>query len=272
VTTRDDISQPSIPPAPPPPLPRQSRSQWEGNPRWLVAVLGIFLIVLLAAYWYGIPLVASVVARQVPASLTESLSSQVLAILDSQVFTPSEISRTRQDAIRSEFRRLDFDDAASGGQYQIVFRKSDQIGANAVALPSGIIVVTDALVTLAADDREILGVLAHEAGHVEGRHGLRNLLQNSLVGLLLAWILGDVSTLAAAAPRAFIEAGYSRDLEREADAFAVNVLRRNGIAVRHFADMLRRLDQAGGVSDSGGFQYLSSHPATSERLRRLETQ
>ena len=40
----------------------------------------------------------------------------------------------------------------------------------ALALPGGIIVVTDDMVNLAANDPELLAVLAHEMGHLRGRH------------------------------------------------------------------------------------------------------
>jgi predicted Zn-dependent protease len=231
----------------------------------------VAILVLIAAYRYGIPLLAGLVATQVPASLTERLSSEVLGVLDAQVFTESGIPKVRQDRIESAFRRLDLPEGVPRDRYRILFRRSDQLGANAVALPSGLIIVTDGLVNVAADDREILGVLAHEAGHVDQRHGLRLVLQNSLLGVLIAWFIGDLSTLAAAAPAALIEANYSRELEREADAFAVDVLRMNGIAVRHFGDILRRLEQESGSGTPAAFQYLSSHPATSERLKRLES-
>ena len=245
-------------------------SQWEGSLHWVVAGAVMFLLLLVAGYRYGIPFVAGVVARQVPASWTERLSTEVLGVLDARMFTASAIPQPRQEAIESAFRRLDLPDGTPRERYRILFRKSELLGANAVALPSGAIVVTDELVMLAADDREILGVLAHEAGHVDRRHGLRNVLQNSLVGLVIAWFIGDVSTIAAAAPTALIEANYSRELEREADAFAVNVLRTNGIPVRHFGDILRRLEKESGSEGSDAFQYLSSHPATSERLERLD--
>ena len=98
------------------------------------------------------------------------------------------------------------------------------------------------------------------------------MLQNSIVGLVVAWFIGDVSTIAAAAPAALLQANYSRELEREADAYAMQVLRANDIPVRHLADILRRLDAESGLSDaSGALGYLSSHPATSERLQQLDT-
>lgn len=250
--------------------PPSAVSQWEGSLRWVAVAAVVFVLVLIAAYRYGIPLVAGVVARQVPTSVTQRLSAEVIGVLDNQVFTPTEIPQARRQAIEAEFRRLELPDGTPRDRYRILFRKSELLGANAVALPSGAIVVTDELVTLAEDDREILSVLAHEAGHVDRRHGLRNVLQNSLVGMLVAWFIGDVSTIAAAAPTALIQANYSRELEREADAFAIDVLRRNGIALRHFGDILRRLEKESGSEGSDAFQYLSSHPATSERLQRLE--
>ena len=247
-------------------------SQWEGSLRWIWAGAVAFLLVLFLGYKYGVPAAAGVVADNVPAAATRRLSAEVLTILDRQMFAPTEVPEERRDAIARAFSRLDLPSRVHGAEYTILFRKSELLGANAVALPSGTIVVTDGLVALAQDDRELLGVLAHEAGHVDRRHGLRNVLQNSIVGLAVAWFIGDVSTIAAAAPTALIQASYSRELEREADAYAVEVLRANDIPVRHLADILRRLeDKTGRDNVPGPLEYLSSHPATAERLQRLET-
>ena len=129
-----------------------------------------------------------------PAAATNRLSTEVLAILDGQIFTPSALPLERRQELDAAFRRLKMPRGESAS-YQLAFRKSDVVGANALALPSGTIVVTDDLVALAEDDRELIGVLAHEAGHVDHRHGLRNMLQNSMVGLLVAWFIGDISSI-----------------------------------------------------------------------------
>ncbi|RPI52540.1 MAG: M48 family metallopeptidase, partial [Acidobacteria bacterium] len=183
-------------------------SQWEGSPWWIGAGGAVFILLLVAAYLYGIPMLARVVADRIPDVATHRLSTEVLAVLDGQIFTDSALSRARQQQLDAAFRRLEMPGGA-GPSYQLVFRKSDVIGANAMALPSGTIVVTDDLVALAEDDRELIGVLAHEAGHVDHRHGLRNMLQNSMVGLIVAWFIGDISSIAAAAPTALLEASYS---------------------------------------------------------------
>ena len=248
-------------------------SQWDGPPTSLivsVAVIGgLFLAVCILTYVYGIPMLAQAVANRIPHSAMEGLSAETLASLDRSVFTSTAIAADRRAVLETAFAKLTLPPGAQ--KYRLVFRKSDEIGANAMALPSGTLIVTDGLVALAKDDREILGVLAHEAGHVDRRHGLRGILQNSLIGLLIAMVVGDLSSLAAAAPAALLEASYSRELEREADAYAVQILHQNGISVSHFSNMLRRLDESSGNSRvPGALSYLSSHPATSERLAALD--
>jgi Zn-dependent protease with chaperone function len=242
-------------------------SQWEGSVRWIVASAIAFVIMIWAGYRYGLPAAASFVADRLPQAAVDTVGSHVLAVLDRTVFSPSEISDTRQAHLMIRFEELRLPGETASRQHQILFRRADAIGANAMALPSGEIVLTDALVALARDDRELLAVLAHEAGHVQERHGIRHLLQNSVVSLLITWYVGDVGTIAAAAPTALLQAKYSRDFEREADDYAASSLRDNGIAVEHLADILRRIEESHGGSSAAS--YLSSHPATTERMQRL---
>ena len=236
----------------------------------MIAALLVCVAMVIAAYVYGIPITARMAADRFPVSILARVDTETLAALDRQVFAPSALPLDRQDAIARAFRALKRPEGERAPS-NLVFRKSDAIGANAMALLGGTIVVTDALIALARDDREILGVLAHEAGHVAGRHVLRGVVQDSLVSMLLALVIGDVSALAAAASSSVLEASYSRDLEREADAYAIAMLTMNGIPLKCLADMLRRLDSAAGASGMpSALRYLSTHPATEERIRQLE--
>lgn len=246
-------------------------SRWERHRGWIAAATVTFVVVLFLAYRYGVPAVADAVATRLPAVALDQIGRHTLNILDKTVFEASTTPAARQEAIVAAFGRV----RLPGGlppSHHIVFRNSHALGANALALPSGVIIVTDGLVTLAKDDREILGVLAHEAGHVEQRHGIRQLLQNSAITLFVAWYVGDVSSLVASAPTVLLQAKYSRDFEREADAYAAEVLRANGVSLGHLADILERLESqrpSGRAPRSVNPDYLSSHPTTAERLRRL---
>ena len=242
-------------------------SAWEESRRWIAASAVAFVLIVWAGYRVGLPAAAAFVATRLPDAAVNSIGSHVLAVLDRTVFEPSAVSETRQAHLMIKFEALRLPGETDRWQHQILFRRSSTLGPNALALPSGEIVLTDEIVSLARDDRELLAVLAHEAGHVQARHGIRHLLQNSVVALLITWYVGDVGTLAAAAPTAVLQAKYSRDFEREADDYAARSLRDNGIGVEFLADMLLRLEQSHGAGASAS--YLASHPATEERLQRL---
>jgi Zn-dependent protease with chaperone function len=199
-----------------------------------------------------------------------TVSRQTLALLDRAVFSPSKLPTTRRDQVLERFSRLT--SSRSPIPLRLEFRASEPLGANALALPNGTIIVTDDLVRLAAHDDEIVAVLAHEAGHVEERHGLRNVIQSSVVSILVSWYLGDVNAIVAAAPAVLMEAKYSRDLEREADDYAAELLRAKGLPATLLADMLQKLedDRSGRGRDSDATAYLSSHPSTRERIERLQ--
>ena len=252
-----------------------------------LAFLALFLTVALVAglVKYGIPAAARRVAFSLPPATEAALGRKTMEILDQLVFTSSQLPDERKRAVTGLFQDI-VRDLPERRAMRLEFRASEKIGANAFALPSGIIVVTDGLVNLALHDEEIAGVLAHETGHLENRHALRHVLQNSGTALVIALITGDitsVSSFSAGLPTALIEAKYSRDFEIEADDAAVAFLRRRGIPVHFYADMLRRLEEehdkkgpkgekgekAGKGDGSSVTDFLSTHPVTRERIERV---
>ncbi|ANA39385.1 M48 family metallopeptidase [Geobacter anodireducens] len=254
--------------------------RWEKSLPRALAALVLTVAVIAAFVTYGIPALARKAAFAIPPSTEESLGREGLALLDRMVFTPSQLPDARRRELTRLFARMTRELSYAGG-YRIEFRRSDRLGANALALPSGIIVVTDGLVTLAKNDDEIVAVLAHEMGHVRNRHALRHILQNSATGLLLATITGDitsVTSLSAGLPTALVDARFSRGFEVEADDAAVEYLRGKRIPLSRYADVLARLERdhqrrAGEGEDRKKERslsdYFSTHPATDERIRRF---
>lgn len=245
---------------------------WERSWRKAIAALAIVLVAGVVGYVYGLPALARSAADNLPASALDSLSHQMQRILDWQFFAPSKLPYERRAALLELFDGLTLPGDIKA-RLQLNFRSAESIGANAMALPSGAVFITDELVELTKDDRVLVAVLAHEAGHVEKRHGLRQVIQGSVVGVLVTWYLGDVSALGAAAPTALLNAKYSRDLEREADAYAAQVLRMNGLPPSLLADALELIEKAhGGKGGGKAASYVSSHPATDERLAWIRAQ
>ena len=236
------------------------QSRWRGA---VIALIGLIAF-LFVAYRWVLPAGAEYAALQVPLAWEERLGREATAFVEKRIFSPTQLPSERRDALIDRFDAIA---PENGRDYAIRFRAS-KIGPNALALPGGVIYMTDALVELAPDDDAVLGVLAHELGHIEQRHLMRRLFSNAAVGAAAAVLFGDVSTVLAALPALLIDLDYSRAMEREADLYAVERLRANGIPTGSLATLFERMQQA---HDKRGSQsewpaYLSTHPPTPERI------
>lgn len=250
--------------------------------RWLHRLEASWALVLLATVvlggfcWvtiqFALPAAARRVAFALPADLTRQLGEQTLTAMDKSMLEPTKLTHERQLELRKKFAEF-LAGAKDATPYQIEFRAAPGMGANAFALPSGAIVITDELVQLAKDDRELIGVLAHECGHIQHRHTLRSVLQNSAVFVVVALVTGDVSSATAfgsALPTFLLQSQFSRSFEREADAYAIEKMRAGGIDPGFLADALQRLaDSHGGEPDSRLLGYLRTHPPTPERIETV---
>jgi predicted Zn-dependent protease len=148
---------------------------------------------------------------------------------------------------------------------------------NAFALPTGQLYVTRGLLGLANDSSELASVLSHEMAHVLARHAAireEQARQTELIGSVTD-LLGEpqAGTLALARSKLAL-AGFSRAQEFEADGIGVGIAARAGYdpygAARLLSSMGRNGDlRAGGHgSDAAGSpDFLSSHPATPERVK-----
>jgi Zn-dependent protease with chaperone function len=240
--------------------------------RWRTALVaaGVLIVFIAVGIRWGIPVVAKRLADAVPAELAYDLGKSTLAILDRSVLEPSKLEEPRKAELVREFQSM----ARQYPELPLHLHFRNGLGANAFALPDGTVVVTDDLVDLAKDDREIMAVLAHEIGHVHFRHSLRVALESSSIAMLVSAYLGDIgqiSTLSASLPAAYAQAHYSREHETEADGFAFEYMTKAGIAPHYFADILEKLEQknTGGKKQDDGTAYLASHPPTAERIRRF---
>ncbi|MDR3086865.1 MAG: M48 family metallopeptidase, partial [Azoarcus sp.] len=233
-----------------------------------------------AGYRWGLPWGAKVLAPHVPVSAMRPISDEAMEFLDKKWFQPSRLSEERRQKLQDGFRALAAADpllAAYGDRLSLNFRASPKLGPNALALPDGQIVLLDELVNLEMNDEEILAVLCHELGHLSKRHSIRLLIQSSVVGLVTAGLFGDVSYIAATVGAVLLSSNYSRDMEIEADDYAADTLRVQGKSPALLAAALEKLDAfhraAARKDDEDSKEYpdwFSSHPASTERIRRLQ--
>lgn len=227
------------------PRPEGLAHRLESNLKVVFAAFAGLIVAGVLGQVYGIPWLAREVAYRIPPELEADIATQGMKELDKYLFKPSALPKERQETLRALFTELS---AGSRIPARIEFRDGEHIGANAFALPGGVVVMTDQLESLLKeDDGRIAAVLAHEIGHLEHRHGARHILQDSLTALVASALLGDVSGisgLVATLPALVTHTANSRDFEREADTFAYGVLRRSGRSPRLLGEALTALEKA----------------------------
>jgi Zn-dependent protease with chaperone function len=242
---------------------------------YVLLALSLLLLFLWGSMSYGVPWAAKMIAYRLPPSILSYAGDQTIDILDRSVFDPSELDINTRTAVMEHFQPVI--GAHAGYALEIVFRKGGLIGPNAFALPSGTIVFTDEMIHLAENNDELSAVLVHEIGHIIHRHGMRTLIQDSILGFILLAITGDVSgssELFLGLPVMLTELAYSREFEREADEYALTYMRANNISPAHFVSLMRRIDDRKPSGTEPGYEkwanYLSTHPLTGERLKAFE--
>ncbi len=160
--------------------------------------------------------------------------------------------------------------------YKVTMLNSQSI--NAFALPTGQLYVTRGLVALANDESELASVLAHEMGHVIAHHAAireEQARQTALVNRVVSDVISDPEEGALALAKSKLAlASFSRAQEFEADAIGIGIASRAGYdpygAVRFLTSMEHNSElkpqQSGAAIDPRAPDFLSSHPATPERI------
>lgn len=217
--------------------------------RWpvLLGVTAAAVIGLTLFYRYGTPWAATQLTRFVPLGWETSVAENVLKQMDEGTLKPSQLPKERQQQLQARFNTLVQQAPATLHRYaqynpplSLEFRSG--MGANAFALPGGKIVMTDGIVKAAADkglpDDALVGVLAHEIGHVVHRHTTRMVVEQGVLNVGLGLALGDVSAIVSTGASVMTGLAYSRSHEREADCYAIALMRHTALPTAPMGKLL----------------------------------
>jgi predicted Zn-dependent protease len=162
--------------------------------------------------------------------------------------------------------------------YKVTILNSGAV--NAFALPTGQLYVTRGLIALASDTSELSSVLAHEMAHVLAKHAAireDQARQAAVVTRVVAEMGNDADmTALALAKTKLTMASFSRAQEFEADGIGVGIAARAKFdpfgAARFLSAMGRNaaLKAGGTPADPRSLDFLSSHPATPERVQNAQ--
>ncbi len=170
-------------------------------------------------------------------------------------------------AVKAIVNRIDqFDDSEIN--YEIAVIDAEMV--NAFAFPGGFVIVTTGLINSSEQPEQIAGVLAHELTHVIERHGMRKLVRQAGLGILIGIVLGDTSALSHLIELSsqLDSLAFDRDQERRADNGAIKILQAAGISPQHFVAFFKTIKQLNSVAGDMP-EIFSTHPLTEERMAHV---
>lgn len=136
---------------------------------------------------------------------------------------------------------------------------------NAYATMGGFVYVTTGLMATAENEAELASVIAHEIGHIEKRHVIRQMQRTAVAqGLMTAAGLDRDRGVQMAAELAF-RRPRSREDEYEADSHGLILLSRGNYSTSAMPAFLRKLGRQGSPPT-----ILSTHPAPNDRIVAVE--
>ena len=206
-----------------------------------------------------------------------TLSDADVKSLANQACVQSDSESTIAPAKNKYSKRLDIIAKKLGNEingqpvnYKVYLTKE----VNAWAMANGCIRVYSGLMDLMTDD-EVVGVLGHEMGHVA--------LGHSRKAMQTAYAVGAARTAASSSGNAtvaqlngsdlgaftegLINAQFSQSQELDSDNFSFDLLSKRKLNREALASAFQKLATLGG----GDHSMLSSHPASADRAKNVET-
>ena len=243
----------------------------------------ILLVAVTAPLWWsatGCQQVSGTGRRQLNAySIDEEIALGDQAYDEMLASTSRITSGPRYEQVRDVTARI----AAAAGRlhpeiadrfdWEVVLIDDDSV-VNAWALPGGKMAVYTGILPYTRTPDGLAAVMGHEAAHAIARHGGENLTRQGLIGVVFAGATAaldsDDEYVVAAAARAYGllgETAFSRSQESEADEIGIFIAADAGYDPREAIGLWQRMGARGGEPP----EFLSTHPASETRARRLES-
>jgi len=157
----------------------------------------------------------------------------------------------------------------------------DRPDINAFAIPGGYISLNTGLIASTRTESELAGVMAHEITHVTQRHLPRMIARQKeltvpaaaaiIGGILLGGQAGAAAIISSNASLIGDQLSYTRDFEREADAFGIKILAKSGFDPNGMPEFFKTLKNKTRLLNSNAPEFLRTHPLTINRISESES-
>ena len=145
------------------------------------------------------------------------------------------------------------------------FQVIDDSSVNAFATMGGFVYVNTGLIAAASNEAELASVMAHEIGHIAGRHAIKQMRQAAVAAGVATAVGADQNKLVQIGVELALNRPKSREAEYEADRMGLATLARAGYAPRGAVDFMAKLLKSGSPPT-----ILSTHPATGDRISAMQ--
>ena len=230
------------------------------SPRyWPAALVGMALLaagVVAFAQW-GMPALAERVVATLPAAIDKRVGDAAehdLITNASSILSDAEIEQLCEIArqVAPQKTRMPL---------RVIIVSRHPMRAASFALPNGTIVITDDLLMQASGRDAFARIIAHEIGHIEGRHAMQAVLSGSPKALLSALFSGDFSDMVASKPEMVLDIRYSPEQEAAASKYASERMRQLGWPVAPLAPLYDALEREVKRDERGMPAWMAEHPS-----------
>lgn len=209
-------------------------------------------------YFYVIPNIAVNFAKNLRKESVVSFGDQVYNNLVSTLTVEKDQSEKLQDFVNS--LKIDSD-------FPITAQVVTDSELNAFAISGGKIIIYSALLEKIETEHQLAALIGHEISHIENRHMLKSISRSISGALFVSIVFGDVNSVTSILgenAHLFSQLSFSRDLEKEADIFGLEVLKNNNLDLHGMPELFQILKEGNSEYTP---KYLSSHPVLDERIK-----
>ena len=186
-----------------------------------------------------------------------------------QQLVSREVRLYRDSEINNYVKQIGQKLAANSDRPNIpyTFQVVNDKGINAFATMGGYVYVNTGLMKLADNEAELASVIAHEIGHITSRHSVEQMRETAIAGGVATAAGLDRNRAVGIGVELALRRPGSRKDELEADQEGLEMMRRAGYAPSATVTFMEKLLKKGGSAPA----FLSTHPATSDRIARLRS-
>ncbi|MGP0128152.1 MAG: M48 family metallopeptidase [cyanobacterium endosymbiont of Rhopalodia musculus] len=201
-------------------------------------------------------------------TMSDSQEVQLAQQINDELIRSGQFRISQNPQLNQTIKRIGQRLAPTSGRPNLpyTFQVVDDTSINAFATMGGFVYINTGLIAAAENEAELASVVAHEVAHITARHSITQMRDIALSqGLMSAAGLSE-NTIVQLGVQLGVNLPHSRKDELEADQLGLRNLISAGYAPIGMVTFMQKLMQNNGPFAA---DFLSTHPATSDRLRAL---